>query len=136
VTEGLVNVRGMSPPVPVSTRKVGQQAEELAAEFLVSQGYVVVERNFTCRFGELDLVALRDGLVCVVEVRMRSSNMWGDPALTVSWAKQRRVLKATLHYLMRQGWTGRMVRFDVIAIVGRGPGAQLEHIPNAFDAGM
>jgi len=117
-------------------RKLGNQAEDLAAAFLESAGYRILERNFTCRYGELDLVADKDGLICVVEVRMRTTAVWGDPALTVSWAKQRRVLKATLHYLMRAGLSRQMVRFDVISVVGRGPNAQLEHIPSAFDAGM
>jgi len=75
-------------------------------------------------------------VVCFVEVRMRSTDAWGDPALTVSFAKQRRVVKAALRYLFRHDLSDRMVRFDVISVVGQGPAAQLEHIPAAFDAGM
>jgi putative endonuclease len=117
-------------------RDVGNEAEAQAGRLLESQGFRVVARNWTCRYGELDLVAEQGDVMCFVEVRMRSSAVWGDPAHTVSFAKQRRVVKAALHYLFQNGIDGRMVRFDVISVVGQGEHARLEHIPAAFDAGM
>jgi putative endonuclease len=117
-------------------RQVGDEAEAAAARLLESQGFRVVARNWTCRYGELDIVAEQGDTVCFVEVRMRSSAVWGDPAHTVSFAKQRRVVKTALHYLFQNGLDGRMVRFDVVSVVGQGQGARLEHIPAAFDAGM
>ncbi|NPC85559.1 YraN family protein, partial [Pyxidicoccus fallax] len=104
--------------------------------FLEAQGWRVLARNWTCRYGELDVVAERGELVCFVEVRMRSTAVWGDPAHTVSFAKQRRVVKAALHYLFAHDLRERMMRFDVISVVGRGERATVEHIPGAFDAGM
>jgi len=115
---------------------VGLEAEELAARFLEARGWRIRARNWPCRYGELDVVAEREGIVCFVEVRMRSSAVWGDPAHTVSFAKQRRVVKAALHYLYAHELRGRMMRFDVISVVGRGTSAVVEHIPGAFDAGM
>jgi putative endonuclease len=118
-------------------KQYGDEAEEAAVQLLRRAGYSVVDRNFRCRYGEVDIIAERGELLCFVEVRMRSTAAWGDPAHTVSWAKQRRVCKAALHYLLeRRVGQDRMVRFDVISIVGRGPDAQVEHIPGAFDAGM
>ncbi|RKH21884.1 YraN family protein [Corallococcus sp. CA047B] len=93
-------------------------------------------QNSRIPVGELDIVAEREEVICFVEVRMRSSAVWGDPAHTVSFAKQRRVVKAALHYLFQNGIDGRMVRFDVISVVGQGETARVEHIPAAFDAGM
>lgn len=116
--------------------KAGREGEALAEAHLVREGYEILARNFTCRYGELDLVASRGELLVVVEVRLRSSAVWGDPALTISRAKQRRVVKATLHFLRAHGLFERMIRFDVIAIIGRGDAAALEHLPDAFDAGM
>lgn len=120
----------------VSRKAAGQQAESRAVAFLEARGYQVVARNFSCPWGELDIVAEQGDTLCFVEVRMRASTTWGDPANTVSFAKQRRVVKAALHYLMRKGYRRRMIRFDVIAIVGRHADAELLHLPNAFDAGM
>jgi putative endonuclease len=117
-------------------RTYGDEGEEATARLLESQGYQIRSRNFRCRYGEIDLVAEKDDTICFVEVRMRSSAIWGDPSNSVSWAKQRRVVKAALHYLLAYGVRGKMIRFDVVSVVGRGPGAILEHLPNAFDAGM
>jgi putative endonuclease len=118
-------------------RKIfGGEAERVAAEYLVSRGYRIFARNFFCRYGELDVVAEKDGTICFVEVRMRSTATWGDPALTVSWKKQRRIVTAALHYLFQHDLSGRMMRFDVISVLGRGEQRQVEHIPAAFDAGI
>jgi putative endonuclease len=119
-----------------SRRERGDEAEEAAAQLLERQGYRIRHRNFRCPWGELDIVAEKGEVVCFVEVRMRTTAAWGDPAHTVSFAKQRRVVKAALHYLLRAGLRERMIRFDVISVVGEGKGATLEHLPDAFDAGM
>ncbi|HVE81230.1 MAG TPA: YraN family protein [Myxococcales bacterium] len=118
-------------------KELGDAAEQAAVELLERSGYRVVERNFRCPYGEVDVVAERGELLCFVEVRMRSSAAWGDPAHTVSWSKQRKVRRAALHWLFRHGaGADRMVRFDVISVLGRGKSALVEHIPDAFDAGM
>lgn len=117
-------------------RGYGDEGEEAAARFLESQGYRILSRNFRCRYGEIDLVAEKDQLLCFVEVRTRSSAVWGDPSNSVSWAKQRRVVKAALHYLFAYRVREKMIRFDVVSVIGRGKDAVLEHLPNAFDAGM
>ena len=116
-------------------REKGQEAEEAAVQHLLAHGYVIRARNFLARGGELDVVAERDDTLCFVEVRMRSSATWGDPSQTVSGVKQRRVVRAAMQFLQRTGYGDRMLRFDVISVVGRGAGAKVEHIPNAFDAG-
>lgn len=120
----------------LSRRARGGRAEGEAAQLLERAGYRIRDRNFLCRYGELDLVAEQGETICFVEVRMRSSAVWGDPSHTVSRAKQRRVVKAALHYLMARGIRGRMIRFDVVSVVGSGEKARLEHLPDAFDAGM
>jgi putative endonuclease len=120
----------------VDRRGYGKAAEEAAARYLEERGYRIRARNFLCRYGELDVVAEHGDTVCFVEVRMRSTNLWGDPALTVSFAKQRRVVKAALHYLFAHDLRDKMIRFDVVSVVGQGERAVVEHIPNAFDAGM
>ncbi|ATB39132.1 endonuclease [Cystobacter fuscus] len=117
-------------------KQYGDEGEEAAVRFLETQGYRVRARNYACRHGELDVVAERGDTVCFVEVRMRSTAVWGDPSHTVSFAKQRRVVKAAMHYLMAHGVRDRELRFDVISVVGRGERATVEHLPGAFDAGM
>lgn len=120
----------------VDRKAFGAEAEQAAVRHLEALGYQVRARNFLCRYGELDIVVERDEVIAFVEVRMRSHAAWGDPALTVSGKKQRRVVKAALHYLFEHDVRDRMIRFDVVTVVGRGEKAHVEHLPNAFDAGM
>lgn len=120
----------------MNRRAIGNEAEQRAVQLLERGGYTIVDRNFTCRWGEVDIIATKDELLCFVEVRMRSTAAWGDPSLTVTGVKQRKVVKAALHYMLRAGVSKHMMRFDVISVVGRGQDALLEHIPAAFDAGF
>ena len=120
----------------VDRRKLGSEAEEAAVAYLAQAGYKIRARNYFCRYGELDVVAEKDDLLCFVEVRMRSSAAWGDPSHTVMSSKQHRVVKSAMRYMFQERIRNRAVRFDVISIIGPGASAKVEHIPNAFDAGM
>ena len=120
----------------VDRSRLGSEAEERCAAWLECAGYRICERNWLEREGELDIVAEHDGFLCFVEVRMRTSARFGDPSLTVTYEKQRRVVRAALRYLQRRPARGRMIRFDVMTVLGRGSGAVIEHLPGAFDAGM
>jgi putative endonuclease len=115
---------------------LGQRAEQLCAEALERRGYRVRDRNWRTREGELDIVAENEDTVCFVEVRMRTTDAWGDPSSTVSRVKQQRVIRAALRYLQRRPSGQRMIRFDVMTVVGQGKDAAVEHLPAAFDAGM
>jgi putative endonuclease len=115
---------------------LGQRAEQLCAEALERRGYRVRDRNWRTREGELDIVAENEDTVCFVEVRMRTTDVWGDPSSTVSRVKQQRVIRAALRYLQRRPPGQRMIRFDVMTVVGQGKDAAVEHLPAAFDAGM
>src|SRR5215470_404301 len=106
----------------VDRSKLGSEAEELCVAWLERAGYRIRDRNWLVREGELDIVAEHGEYLCFVEVRMRTSARSGDPALTVTWAKQRRVVGAALRYLQRRPAPQRMVRFDVMTVLGRGPG--------------
>ncbi len=117
-------------------RRLGDEAEQAVVEHLQRDGYQIRARNFSCKYGELDIVAERGQVFCFIEVRMRSSAAWGDPSHTVSYGKQRKVVRAALHYLFAHEIRGKVLRFDVVSVLGRGRNAQVEHIPDAFDAGM
>ena len=138
MTGGMQTVATESVRGGVNRRAFGAEAELVAGVHLEELGYRILDRNWTCRWGELDLVAERGDTLCFVEVRMRSHAAWGDPSTTVSGAKQRKVVKAALHWLFEHGGAGRdrMIRFDVITVLGRGLTARVEHLPGAFDAGM
>ena len=120
----------------VDRSRLGSEAEEQCAAWLERAGYRICERNWLVREGELDIVAERDEFLCFVEVRMRTSALFGEPSLSVTREKQRRVVRAALRYLQRKPAPRRMIRFDVMTVLGRGRNAVIEHLPGAFDAGM
>jgi putative endonuclease len=107
----------------------GSAAEDLAARYLEGRGLAIVERNWRCRGGEIDLVA-RDGQTLVfVEVRLRTSSAFGGAAASVDAHKQRRILLAARQYLA--GRADAPCRCDVVALDGLDP-SRIEWIRNAF----
>lgn len=95
---------------------VGRAGEEQAARHLAAQGLVVVARNWRCRLGELDLVALDGRQVVFVEVKSRSGLGFGAPAEAVDTRKQARLARLAAVFLQERGWWERPVRFDVVAV--------------------
>lgn len=116
----------------VSTRQQGQRGEERAVEYLRARGYVVIERNFRCRVGEIDIVA-RDGDALVfVEVRTRADDRFGTALETVTPAKQRRVARVAEVYLTMRRLHAAVCRFDVVGITGE----RIELVRDAFRLGQ
>jgi putative endonuclease len=98
------------------SRTVGSHYERLAERLLEGLGFRTLARNFTCKGGEIDLVC-QDGEVLVfVEVRGRASTSHGHPEETVDRWKQRRIVRAAITYLLRNGLGEPTCRFDVIGI--------------------
>lgn len=113
---------------------LGNVGESIAATFLRGAGFSIVERNFRCVCGELDIVA-RDGRTIVfIEVKCRNSELYGPPQLAVTPFKQRQISKAALVWLSKRRLYDAEARFDVVAIMLRnGELPEIEHIRNAFD---
>lgn len=91
-------------------------------------------RNLRCKVGELDLVCLDAGVLAVVEVRLRGGLEFGGPLASVTWDKQRKIIRAAQFFLRREPrWRGLAIRFDVLAIEGRPDGAHRIHwVKDAF----
>jgi putative endonuclease len=127
------------PPPPTArpdNRSTGSRGEEIAASFLGQQGYRILERNFRCKGGELDIVARAPGerSLVFVEVKTRRDRSYGPPQLAVTPFKQRQISKAALTWLSRNRLHDSQARFDVIAILLEDDGQHsIEHIVNAFE---
>jgi len=119
-----------------STIECGAAAEAAAALYLQTRGLLVLARNLRCRAGELDLVCQDDGVIVVVEVRHRATSDFGGASASVTWRKQRKLIRATEYlWLSRPEWRARALRFDVIAVQGRPDGTrQMDWIRDAFRA--
>ena len=126
-------VQQPTAPPPSRTMSRGRAAEEAAVVFLQNGGYHVMERNFTCRWGEIDLVTQQGDTLAFVEVKARSSNDMGSPWESVTTSKQRKLILSAQEYLQVHGLELRPWRIDVVA-VKLGPGGKvqsLEHMENA-----
>lgn len=112
---------------------LGQRGEELACRFLKEKGYKLLERNYRCRAGEIDIVAMQGNDLIFVEVKARSSRVFGDPVEAVTPRKQRQISKAALCYLEKHRYCGA-ARFDVVAILMHSRNApEIELVQNAFE---
>ena len=117
-------------------KRLGGRAEEAVAEWLAARGYEILERNYMTKVGEVDIIARQGECLCFVEVRSRSTDAMGSPALTVDARKQRQVIRAAMYFLSEKGVTNLVARFDVAAVTFGAAGPEIEYIPSAFDAGM
>lgn len=100
-------------------RKIGTAYEERAAEHLRDLGYRILERNFRCRLGEIDLIAEEAGVLVFLEVKYRKSSQFGNPAEAVTPAKQKTICRVADFYRMSRGISeNHSCRFDVAAILG------------------
>ena len=102
----------------MNNRETGSRYETLVAERLQENGYHILEQNYRCKVGEIDLIA-RDGEYLVfVEVKYRTTGVSGYPAEAVDARKQQTIAKCAMHFLMKQGNDDVPCRFDVVAIAG------------------
>ncbi|MGH7794333.1 MAG: YraN family protein [Candidatus Binatia bacterium] len=112
---------------------LGQEGERLAERYLQKKGYKLVERNYRCAVGELDLIVLDRRVVVFVEVKTRTGHGFGSPLEAVESRKQRKMIQAAQFFLSAKGLQQREARFDVVGISWRGREPVVEHIENAFE---
>lgn len=112
---------------------VGKYGEDLAADHLAAAGFEVLERNWRCPAGEIDIVA-RDGAVLVVcEVKTRSSTTYGLPAEAITERKANKLRELALHWLREHPQHGRELRFDVVCVLrARSGPPDITHLRGAF----
>jgi putative endonuclease len=111
--------------------ETGKKGEALAKEFLINTGYRILETNWQSNHQEIDIIAAKNDLVVIVEVKSRRSACFGNPESSVTRLKQRMLIKAANHYLALHR-LNHEVRFDIIAIMFLAGDHQINHIENAF----
>jgi len=114
-----------------TTRERGNHAEQVAADHLKRNGYRIVRRNFSCKLGEIDIVAQHEGDLVFVEVRSRSEHASANPIYTINRAKQEKIIRAATVYLCRHFTRHPPMRFDVVIVTMTDPPA-VEVIRDAF----
>jgi putative endonuclease len=117
----------------MTTKETGQKGETLAEIFLKKHGYRIVERNFKCKFGEIDLIGYKRGVLSFIEVKTRSSHELGSPLDAINNVKQLKLLRLANYYIYRKKIvTSIPCQFDVIAILLGKDKPEIQLITNAF----
>jgi len=113
---------------------LGKTGEDLACAELRRRGYVILERRYRTRFGEIDIIASHRGDIVFVEVKTRAGDLYGDGAAAVTPWKQQRVARMATDYLSKRRLHDRPCRFDVVAVDLSGGAPRLDVFPHAFEA--
>ena len=111
----------------------GKAAENAAADFLKARGYKILERNYKNKFGEIDIIARQDGVICFLEVKARHSADFGLPQEAVCAAKQRQISRVAVYYLKSKNLLESPARFDVLALLYTNNQPEISLITDAFE---
>src|SRR5699024_2941932 len=117
--------------------EIGNEGEDLAAAYLETKGYTILDRNYHFEHAEVDIAALDDaGIIVFIEVKKRATNYFGESEEYVDDAKMENVYKAAEAWVYERKMDGYPVRFDVISIIQKGNEApEIKHFENAFVKG-
>lgn len=115
-----------------SNRAIGNYGEQLAVEYLLSKGYSIAERNYSCKLGEIDIIARQGEYIVFVEVKYRADSRYGFPLEAVTPTKQRKLKNTAKLYLVHTNQYGTAVRFDIVDICDNKGEPTITHIENAF----
>jgi putative endonuclease len=114
-----------------SHNDIGKKGEKLAAEYLVKNGFKLVALNWRFKHLEIDIIAYEQEVLVITEVKLRSTDYFGDPSEAVTKKKQKYLIEAAEAYLETIKGAPE-VRFDIISIIATTKGYQFEHITDAF----
>jgi putative endonuclease len=114
-------------------KELGRRGEELAAQYLRRNGYELIQRNYVCKMGEMDIIAKEKDTLVFIEVKTRTSTTFGPPQLAVNPKKQLQMSKVALYFLKEKKLENAKARFDVVAILLGPKGEEIELIKDAFD---
>jgi putative endonuclease len=119
--------------MPDPRQQLGKQGESIAIQYLVKNGYRIIETNYRTDFGEIDIIAKDKGTLVFIEVKTRKSYRFGDPKYAITQKKQRKISMVALGYLKVTRQERAKARFDVVAISPEEDHHSIEIVRNAFD---
>ncbi len=113
----------------MNKRQIGAEYEQKAVQYLQEAGYHILDRNYRCRMGEIDIIAMQKGYLCFVEVKYRSGHRQGLPEEAVNYRKQQTIIRTAEVYMKQKRISfDTPCRFDVVAIDGE----EVRLIQNAY----
>lgn len=116
----------------MNKRQQGKEGEDLAVAFLKKSGYKILETNFSCKLGEIDIIAKEGRTYCFIEVKSRKSKDYGSPLEAVDKKKMLKLIQTAKYYCMMKNLIDVPLRFDVIGILFTDKHPEIELIKNAI----
>ena len=113
--------------------KLGREGEDAAEAYLKKKGYRIIEKNFRCKLGEIDIIAEQGGVVVFIEVKARAGHQYGHPFNAVTPSKQRKIIQVAQSFLAKHRLLEKPTRFDVVGLTADPESAfKVELLENAF----
>jgi putative endonuclease len=114
-----------------NNRSVGSQFEQIAVQYLIERGYILLERNFQCRTGEIDIIAKEKGYLVFIEVKYRANTVMGLPQEAIDTRKMKKITRTAQYYMLKNHIASDTpCRFDVVIILNQ----EISLIQDAFEA--
>lgn len=107
---------------------LGKAGEDIATKYLIKNGYKIIERNFYCKMGEIDIIAKKDEYIVFVEVKTRSSNKYGVPIESITNKKLKSLYKTARFYVYTRDLQYKLIRFDAIEVYFKNKKFKINHI--------
>jgi putative endonuclease len=126
-------ILGTGTQITMEKKELGKKGEEVALRFLKKNGYRIIEKNYVCKLGEMDIIAKEKDTLAFIEVKTRTTTEFGPPQLAVNFSKQRQLSKVALNYLKEKHLEEVKARFDVVAILLEQEKEKIELIKDAFE---
>lgn len=118
----------------IFNKDIGALGENISENYLKNLGYRILDKNFRCKCGEIDLIAINKGYICFVEVKTRYGINYGTPAESVTSSKQKKIYKTAQVYILMKNIIDYNFRFDVIEVLlnSNNNDFLVNHIEDAF----
>ncbi|WP_195988918.1 YraN family protein [Clostridium sp. D53t1_180928_C8] len=115
-------------------KAIGAYGETIASDFLTTNGYKILDMNYRNRYGEIDIICENDNIIIFCEIKSRYTNTFGSPIESVTYNKQKQIIKLSQVYLLYKKYQNYNVRYDVIEIIFNNKNAsfKLNHLKDAF----
>lgn len=111
-------------------KKIGDFGEEIVSKYLLDRNYEILDRNYAKTYGEIDIIAMKDDVLCFVEVKTRKSDKFAYAAEAVNFYKQERIKKASQAYMVENNLTDFLISYDVCEVYL--DNRKINYIENAF----
>lgn len=101
----------------IYNKYLGELGEKISLKYLIKNKYIIIERNFKCKYGEIDIIAKKGKEIIFIEVKTRTSNKYGEPIEAVNYEKQKHILNSASYYIFINGLNDYEIRFDIIEVL-------------------